>query len=400
MYEKNTTSKNHLNELKSFKYDYINTDGTIQKNYTYYYFGNDGIGETAPTGIIPVPDDRQEYSIHFDVNYFVSTSNSTDASPNGTMIQAKGTATLPPITMEKGKSYVYIIAINAADITPNDDNQTLEPIKFTATAEEWKDSDEYEDWIHTPVGNVTDKNDVQLYDYAMKDGSFVHLGEGETLTTVQKDECLGIVCWLNNDESSLTLEDDPLLKEMGYTNGLIVSLNYFWSSWQNSSYSVYDNYQCSSDEYSTYPAITATDKLNGYSNTQIYREFNATEPGDDYIVNPVATLDAKGYSVIANTSGWYIPSYKELELIMKGEGNNSGEDLVAAKFNKLFNINDFYAKGTTLYGSNFSSTEEDNSIQYGYYYATTTSNNVTTYKCYNQNLTKSESNHVRAICAF
>jgi hypothetical protein len=317
------------------------------------------------------------------------------------MIQAKGTAELPPITMEKGKSYVYIIAINAADITPNDNNQTLEPIVFKALAvEEWDISDEYEDWIHKPVGNVTDKKDVQLYDYAMKDGSFVHLDDGETLTGDQKDECLGIVCWLKSDESSLTLEDDPLLKEMGYTNGLIVSLDYIYKKWQNSSYSVYDNFQSTSDDYSSYPAITATDKLNGYSNTQIYRAFNAKEPGDDYIVNPVATLDEKGYEVIANTSGWYIPSYKELELIMKGEGNNTGEDLVAAKFNKLFSINNLYVKGSTWYISNFSSTEKSQSIQYGYYYNGYYSNSVLTYDCYNQNLTKSNDNRIRAICAF
>jgi hypothetical protein len=109
----------------------------------YYYFDNDGSGDTDPLYIIP--STNSNYSLTFDFEYFLTVPDgnggylkNSDNSLAGTWIRAKGeikAADMPKFAMQIGYSYVYTIHINAKNITKRyeSDPETTEPIQFTVS---------------------------------------------------------------------------------------------------------------------------------------------------------------------------------------------------------------------------------------------------------------------------
>jgi hypothetical protein len=178
----------------------------------------------------------------------------------------------------------------------------------------------------TTIGEITDPTLVGTYDYAMSDGSFV--SRYRTLTEEQKKECVGIVFWTAAESKyGLTIDDPILLDEHSdCTHGLIVALEELGTmSMLSSEVSVYDSFQNNNNDLADYESIlggTAEDgyknanRMLGYNNTQVLKKFNLQYKDKNKCL-PVAALD--NLEDIKDTSGWYIPSVRELSLLSSGE---------------------------------------------------------------------------------
>jgi hypothetical protein len=267
---------------------------------------------------------------------------------------------LPEITMVKGCSYIYVINVKS-----NADGLTIPDIEPIIT-----------------IGEITNKWDVELFDYAMSDGSFVSHNV-ESLTAEQQAACVGIVYWLDPDrpkyykESTETiskakasraddakttyasLKTDKVLAQ-DYPDcryGLIVSLKNLvyegstsisWQGFLNDEKEtgecedVYLNYQAKSEIYSAepyepieifLPAATG-DNTNVYiladydatSRAQVIGGYNNTKVlkaynfQAKYIVHPIVALSA--LSNVNNFSSWFIPAIKELTLLAGNDVQN------------------------------------------------------------------------------
>lgn len=99
------------------------------------------------------------------------------------------------------------------------------------------------------------------------------------------------------------------------TNGLVVSLNYIQTTWQD----MFVDVNSWITENTSYEDITDVNKANGYNNTKAMEEYNNSDP--DYPVNAVQKVVDYRTAVPApeNTTSWYLPSIKELVLLAAGD---------------------------------------------------------------------------------
>ncbi len=198
--------------------------------------------------------------------------------------------------------------------------------------------------------------------------------------TGKERTCIGIVYWVGdptkitpaNDAASISnkdnLQGDETLENAhsGCTQGLVVSLDEEECIWQASYTSVQDwlNSNHPGKFLPVQGGIGASDPLNniqGYNNTKAIEAFNKSPDNSDsevYVVQKVVEY-RKEVPAPAASSGWYVPSAKELTLLCGTDvdnlwSNNSGtanRDLINEKL-KLINA-------TTLSSSSdyWSSTE-------------------------------------------
>lgn len=173
-------------------------------------------------------------------------------------------------------------------------------------------------------------------DYAMADGTFI--SKDATLTDEQKANVRGIVFWTTanmnpnpNAQTPARLVDDAIMvKDFPKCNhGLIVSLKDVGQTmWQD--YPTEIAYWQSSDAFnaddkSDYKSIASyvdedapINYILGYQNTKILKAYNASlASGSDNTVLPVSLLEtfSTDNPAPANTTGWFIPSVKELTLL-------------------------------------------------------------------------------------
>lgn len=200
-----------------------------------------------------------------------------------------------------------------------------------------------------PMGNVS-ATEAVLGDYAMADGTFIS-GDA-TLTDEEKANVAGIVFWTTKQpsEAKLTpakLTDDAIMAKdfPTCTHGLIVSLRNVsddteWqkkrakvSEWQNSS-------ACNVEDKGSYKSIASLELTDdpkselinyilGYQNTKLLKAYNASLPsGSANIVLPVALLETftAENPAPAKTTGWFIPSGKELALLRGKDVDNVGRN--------------------------------------------------------------------------
>jgi hypothetical protein len=361
-YKKNQATADNLADAEitdSYTLKETDEDG---KEISNIYFGNTGEAETDTQYLIPVAEDYANYTIDFSVDVYNSIN---DSETEGTFIKdAKGNVNLPPIAMKKGYSYVYVIRINTAGLTPSG-NSTFDPINVVAVSvEAYKtdktDADNPDYFQVSSIGDITNPDLVQQYDYAMSDGSFV--SHTATLTDAQKAACVGIVFWTKAQQNIETtdLSLDPALKNdyPNCTHGLIVSLNDLtyngsstmqwngdgkeydaWVEYSPYYTSIYNSFAEVTAPYNKdYESITSfydtnsgcyDDKIAktlGYNNTKVLSAYNDYVKNNDpsgvsqyFIVQPVEALKESGLKFIPNTSGWYIPSIKELTMIYSGD---------------------------------------------------------------------------------
>lgn len=162
---------------------------------------------------------------------------------------------------------------------------------------------------------------LQAGDFYLKDGTL--LSKDTPLTAAQKAACAGIVFWVGDATAT-----DPALKRdfPQCTHGLVVSLKGTLSAWQ-SNYDRQSSIQswAGTQEFykqggyyalnkGVYPDYSSSGDIQGYNNTQILKAYNVAFAGS----YPVTVLNSFGTITEGvtlpedKTSGWYLPSTKEL----------------------------------------------------------------------------------------
>ena len=281
-----------------------------------------------------------------------------------------------------------------------------------------------------PMGDVS-AADAVMGDYAMADGTFI---SGSTaLTDEEKANVAGIVFWTAKQptEAKLTpakLTDDAVMvKDFPNCNhGLIVSLKHVsdGTKWQEKNANVSDWQKSDSfkaDDKGSYKSIASTydtgnpqgeliNYILGYQNTKLLKAYNASLPaGSPHTVLPVSLLEIFSIDnpAPAKTTGWFIPSVKELALLRGKDVDNVGRDksggiatMVAIK-EKLTGLGtDWADMMDDVFLSYWASTEED-----AVYYPSSQAVEVDV--CaeagrYSVFLVIKDKNdcHVRAVCAY
>lgn len=263
------------------------------------------------------------------------------------------------IELAAGSRYNYTVKVNAKGLE-------LEEV----SGGEWKDSNESEDVTSREILVRYTADDVKKGDYIYQDGTTSDGGlrliyaDGTMVTTPEKprpiineaNPVVGIVFWTPSETTPQTgrntpasLTDDLIMPNC--THGLAVALkNATYEDggrmpWQNSYESVaafqsgsYFNHEKKADFKSIASGLGEADPINyilGYQNTVVLRAYNTyckENSKSDNIVIPVAAIDkfAATHSASANSTGWFLPSPKELHILCNKDVddivNNSGTD--------------------------------------------------------------------------
>lgn len=249
------------------------------------------------------------------------------------------------IELAAGSRYNYTVKVNAKGLE-------LEEVSGGA----WTDSGESEE-VYTFY--KSDYSKAELGDYITTDGKLIDGDAASRLTDEIKAQIVAVVFWTPKQTTSegrqtpASLEDDLIMsaEHPECTHGLAVALTdatYNGSEimhWQDSKESV-ANFQGSNNfshkKKADFKSIAsgrgATDPINyilGYQNTVVLRAYNTycqNNAKSDYIVKPVAAIDefAINNPAPANSTGWFLPSLKELHILCYKDVdnivNNSGTD--------------------------------------------------------------------------
>lgn len=143
-----------------------------------------------------------------------------------------------------------------------------------------------------------------------------------------KKDVVGVVFWVGDP----TADDPALLRDFpGCTHGLVVSMTEEAGAWQSNYLSfsstvgkwVLEN---TSEYVSPTTGTELEDNLNkiiGYNNTQAIKSFNSDYDNISYRVDIVKNLQfflsQDEFTAPEGTSGWYVPSAKELTLMIVGD---------------------------------------------------------------------------------
>lgn len=259
-----------------------------------------------------------------------------------------------------------------------------------------------------PMGDKTAAQAVKG-DFAMADGTFI--SKDATLSDEQIANVRGVVFWTENEDGNATLASDLVMAGdySNCTHGLIVSVKNIASvPWQNTAdkVSTFQNnnpiYAPNSSSYKSIISGTgSTDLVNyilGYQNTQILKAYNE-QCADVNKVLPLSKLEEwveGGNEAPENTTGWYIPSGKELHMLSYkdvdnvGDYNNVGTETMTEVNQSIAKVN-----GDQLSSACWSSTEyASDYAEYDYAFAILFDYGFLSYDL------KIYSSNVRAVCAF
>lgn len=276
----------------------------------------------------------------------------------------------------------------------------------------------------TKVAPMGDKTATQAVkgDFAMADGTFI--SKDATLTAEQKTNVRGIVFWTLAEKNtaadaktSAELTDDKIMVKdfPNCSHGLIVSLKDVFqeTKWQSNVDSKINSWQSSdafnADNKNEYKSIGSTygsgdftkDLINyilGYQNTKILKAYNAQCEAAQKVL-PVSLL-ADFYEqnpAPANTTGWFIPSVKELTLLYGVDKDNVSTNgfgnLTKTEMNTILtSLGTDYAD--VLSNENYwSSSEDEENIFYAF--------SLNFYNGSVEDIMKNgRAYYVRAVCAF
>lgn len=297
-----------------------------------------GTSLTDANEAIAVPQDMEGKTLTFTLS---SGGKLVYAFPAGTVF-------------ESGRKYVYNITLK------------LTGLSIISRISDWAVTDDTDGDATMPALGNKSAAQARKGDFAMIDGTFVD--KDATLTQEQKEGCSGIVFWTeaekeikdaalaSNVTTTLaqdklpTLADDKIMKKdfPDCTHGLIVALKNISSSmvWQKrlsaaDNTSVWKDFQEGSSTYgseSEYKAVAPNfdlesgayydhtedpfNQILGYQNTKVALAYNDYASALRWsIVQPVAALGSfeKENPAPAGSTGWYIPSIKELTLLTMGD---------------------------------------------------------------------------------
>lgn len=144
---------------------------------------------------------------------------------------------------------------------------------------------------------------------------------------------VGVIFWTGDATA-----DDPELKKdyPECNNGLAVALSQKITPWQYNwdlyGSMVNDWVEANTSYIPVYtkPSGEYFNKCIGYNNTKALSEFNAAADNSEWPVEAIQTVDEHNAGTPApeGTSGWYLPSPKELSLLCSGEIDGSIWDIV------------------------------------------------------------------------
>lgn len=303
------------------------------------------------------------------------------------------------IELEAGSRYNYTMRVNAKGLE-------LESVSGGA----WTDSNESEDVTSREVLVRYTADEVKKGDYIYQDGTTSDGGlrliyaDGTMVTTPEKPQpiiddanpVVGIVFWTPSEttpqkdrQTPARLTDDKIMSadHPDCIHGLAVALKnatYNGSErmgWQNSFESVATTFQSgenfSHDSKGDFKSIASGsgeyDPMNyilGYQNTVVLRAYNTycqNNDKSDYIVRPVAAIGnfAKDYPAPTNSTGWFLPSPKELHILCYKDVDNIYNNSGVETYN-IVNSSLTAAGGDHLYGNWYwSSGEYSSSYAWG-----------------------------------
>lgn len=191
--------------------------------------------------------------------------------------------------------------------------------------------------ITAKAGNMTDECRVTVSALPLKVGDFYY-SDGTWSSMLESDkECIGIVAYTGD----ITATDPVLVREHpSCRHGLVISLTESNNemtgngvAWQKND-TLYNRFVSdwiaeNAGEYESVATGTeASDNINipmGYHNTRAIEAFNADPSNSQWPVDAVQwVVDYREtHPVPEHTSGWYLPSVKEMSLVMSGpyDGN-------------------------------------------------------------------------------
>lgn len=190
-------------------------------------------------------------------------------------------------------------------------------------------------YIKAVVGDVSDScmvtviSEPEVGDYFYSDGSWLSSYEREK-------QLVGIVFWIGDPASS-----DPILRQEHpqCTNGLVVAIHDEECSWQANHIEYASTIAAWLDENAPEYISTCIGKGNvdvlnaklGYNNTSAILQFNLDPENNAWKSDAVKRLlffqVNQDNKVPETTSGWYMPSAKELSLLCSGEVSSSIWDI-------------------------------------------------------------------------
>lgn len=166
----------------------------------------------------------------------------------------------------------------------------------------------------------------QVGDYYYEDGSYSeYLEDGKKV--------LGVVFWTGNPAVN-----DPAAQALvpGCTHGLVIAIDEAGNgAWQDAVGSPVGKWADANSEWlSPDTDILPNGKMDmilGFNNTCVLKEYNEDPVNSDNMVAIVEVLAefAQEYPAPASSSGWYVPSIKELSLICSGVYDGSIWDIVS-----------------------------------------------------------------------
>lgn len=188
---------------------------------------------------------------------------------------------------------------------------------------------------------VTVENEARIGSFYYSDGTF-------SAGLNPDKEVIGIIFWVGNPG-----KDDPFMKKdfPECVNGLVVSVHDVEGTcqWQESSgeyASTVSEWVLENTEYETLiSGRGVSDRVNkivGYNNTMAMKAFNGDSANSSWTIPSIASLDefSSEHKAPEGTSGWYLPSAKELSLLCTGEFDGSIFDIATVMIDNLKIVNE------------------------------------------------------------
>jgi hypothetical protein len=395
-------------------------------------------GATASSASVSLELSSETSSINLTLNFLPQTLSTLNLELTVGETTYTATLSLPTVDDEQGllagRSVRYDITVNKSSL--NASNGTIVGwIKDTGS-------------FASGMLGTHMADEAQLYDLALSDGSFISVFNTDNntvdvsgLTDTQLANVVGIVYWLSTgseDNAVTPLKDDALLASdhSGCAYGYILALkdmaldedgdakpiqwqdrNYYTESVSDAINGMDEKFKPQSENsilisYDRTQDSGETEKLNkalGYNNTKLLRAYNYYCADYSHKVRPIEYLDlfAAKNEAPKGSSGWYLPSPKELVLML---GDNSNIEFYSGKsitnqFDNIQRILEALGENASKMGDWYwSSSEckytkgvEDEAVIN--YYAWRVDFNWSNYGYVNDG-DRSNYEYVRAVCAF
>lgn len=154
---------------------------------------------------------------------------------------------------------------------------------------------------------------ARIGDYFYSDGSY-------SAELNPSKDVVGVVFWVGDPS-----QDDAVLKKdyPNCTHGLVVALDEKMIVWQSNALNVNEwigKYTSGYEPILAGDDAASRNRIMGYNNTKAIEEFNGDKYNVNNIVEAVASVTEYNSSCpVSETSGWFLPSAKELSLLCSGE---------------------------------------------------------------------------------